>query len=299
MDLELLYFLNQSVAHPLLDIVMVAVTTVGLALLPALGLTLILTKRWCRLGQAIVSSIVLGLLLTFMFQFLALRPRPEAVRLLLPTPAFPSFPSGHAAVAFSVAIVVGLAFGRWWSWVLALGGALLIALSRVYLGHHYPTDILAGAILGAAVGAACYGLFRRPGPDWRWLVWPQIAIVVVISQIAYLDLLPVNLLRWPLADKVLHFLLFGAVVFWLNLWLGGRKVALGRWAVPLAILLALTVATLEEGVQTFSSHRSADLLDLTSDVAGMLFFWWLSQRVSRGSNVAKSRLVAASRLEGD
>jgi VanZ family protein len=160
-----------------------------------------------------------------------------------------------------------------------LAGAFLIAFSRVYLGHHYPSDILAGMVLGGAIGAACYGLFRPLYPDWRWLLWPQIAIVIVVSQMAYLDLLPFYLLRWPLADKVIHFLLFGAVVFWLNFWFRGRKLQLGRLAIPLAILLPLAIASLEEGFQALSPLRSADPFDLTSDAAGMLFFWWLSHRL--------------------
>jgi undecaprenyl-diphosphatase len=279
MDIELLIFLNHSLAHPLLDIAMIALTTIGLALLPALGLMLLPARTSRRLGWAILASIALGLVLTLIFQYLALRPRPEAVRLLLPTPGFPSFPSGHTAVAFSVAVVIALPSRKWWVWVIGIGSALLIALSRVYLGHHYPSDILAGIVLGAAAGAACHGLLKLPGADWRWLLWPQIAIAVVVTQMAYLDLLPFYLLQWPLADKVLHFLLFGAVVFWLNLWFGGRKVPLGRWAIPLAILLPLMIAALEEGVQAYSPRRNADPLDLTSDAAGMLFFWWLSHRI--------------------
>jgi undecaprenyl-diphosphatase len=281
-DIELLIFLNRSLAHPLLDIVMIALTTIGLALLPGFGFALLLARTSRRLGQTILASIALGLILTLIFQYLALRPRPEAVRLLLPTPGFPSFPSGHTAVAFSVAVVIALAARKWWGWAIGVASALLIALSRVYLGHHYPSDILAGLILGAAVGAACHGLFNLPDADWRWLLWPQIAIVVVVTQMAYLDLLPFYLLQWPLADKVIHFLGFGAVVFWLNLWFGGRKVPLGRWAIPLAILLPLVIAALEEGGQAFSARRSADPLDLTSDAAGMLFFWWLSHRIPTG-----------------
>ena len=278
MDNIILSFFNQTVAHPLLDGLMVGATTISLIFLPGLSVVLMLMRGQQRTGLAILASLVFGLIIALIFQYLAFRPRPEAVRFLMPTPSFPSYPSGHATAAFGVAIVIGLAYRRWHWWGLALIVATLVAISRVYLGHHYPSDILGGAVLGAAVGAACYGLFGRHRSDWRWLLWPQIAMVVIVSQMAYLGLLPYYLLRWPMTDKVIHFLGFGAVVFWLNLWFKGRTLWLGKVAIPLAILLPISIASLEEIAQSFSPLRSADLVDLTSDLLGMFFFWWLSTR---------------------
>ncbi len=279
MDLTLLTFFNQTLTHPLLDGVMMAVTIVGLALLPGLGILLFLSSTQRRIGVTIIASLVAGFVITLIFQYLAYRPRPETVRLLLASPNFPSYPSGHAVAAFGVAVVVGLAYRQWHWWGMALSGATLIAFSRVYLGHHYPSDIFGGAVLGASIGAICYGLFGLSSPDWRWLLWPQIAIVVIVTHMAYLDILPTRLLNWPLSDKVMHFLLFGAVVFWLNLWFNGRSVKLGHLALPLAILLPLSLAMLEEGAQVFSPLRSASLSDLGCDLMGMLFFWWLSGKI--------------------
>ena len=279
MDSLLLIFFNQTLAHPLLDIVMVAVTIAGIVFLPILGIALHVSPKHRRIGAGILVSLAAALILTLIFQVLAWRPRPEAVRLLLLQPHFPSYPSGHATTVFAVAFVVGLSYRRAHWWGVSIVGAALIALSRVYLGHHYPSDVLGGAILGASVGAACYGLIVQPRPDWRWLLWPQIALALVITLMAYLGYLPWWLLQWPLADKVIHFLLFGAVVFWLNLWLKGRGMQLlGRRVVPVAILFPLAIATLEEGAQFFSPLRSSDLLDLSSDLLGMLFFYWLSTK---------------------
>ena len=84
------------------------------------------------------------------------RPRPCAVAESLQevTPALDvySFPSGHTlhAVAFTV-VVAGQLGG--WAWVL-VPFTILVACSRVVLGLHYPTDVVAGAALGAVVGAA-------------------------------------------------------------------------------------------------------------------------------------------------
>ena len=282
MDLVLLTFFNQTVAHPILDGLMITLTTAGFAVLPVLGLVFLFPRQQRRVGLAILAALIVSLGLTLVFQHLALRPRPQAVRLVLTQPNFPSFPSGHAAGAFGVALVLMLAYhhARWG--LVALVGASLIAFSRVYLGQHYPSDILGGTVLGAATGAACYGVIvaRRPGQlAWQWLVWLQIAVALVVTQMAYLDVLPGHLLRWPFADKVFHFLLIGSIAFWLNLWLNGRRMPLGSWSVPLALLIPFGIALLEEGIQYFSPVRSASFSDLISDLAGLVFFWWLSQIV--------------------
>ena len=66
-------------------------------------------------------------------------------------PATQSFPSGHSATAFGAATVLALAVrgpGRVLAWLLAIG----IAFSRIYIGVHYPLDVVAGALLGAGLG---------------------------------------------------------------------------------------------------------------------------------------------------
>jgi len=78
-------------------------------------------------------------------------------------PASASFPSGHSATAFATAIAVGLVYPRLRVPLLAL--AALVALSRIYLGMHYSTDVLVGTALGVTVGLACgwttLGIARR------------------------------------------------------------------------------------------------------------------------------------------
>ena len=85
-----------------------------------------------------------------------LNPRP-----LVPTPHSGSFPSGHSATAFACATVIAWASPR--LAVPAFVLAALVAWSRVYVGVHWPLDVLGGAILGTAVGAGLVFLARRRG----------------------------------------------------------------------------------------------------------------------------------------
>lgn len=286
MDLLLLTFFNQTLAHPWLDGVMVVITIGGLALLPILGVALLMSPQQRRAGIAILVALFIGSILASTFQYLALRPRPDHARLVIAQSNFPSYPSGHTTASFCVALVLGLTYRQRW-WLVAISGATLIALSRLYLGQHYPSDLVGGAMLGAAVGAASYGLIvtRQPWPRrLSWLLWFQIAIALIVTHMAYLDILPGYLLRWPLADKVLHFLLIGSIAFWLNLWLNGRSLQARPRPIPLALLIPFSLALLEEGFQFFSPLRTASLSDLSSDLAGLLFFWWLSQRIVATGN---------------
>ena len=105
------------------------------------------------------ACVACGLALDLLFCNLVLKPligrvRPFAVNptisLLIPPPTDASFPSGHTAASFASVAALKTANSRLWKPALAL--AVVIALSRLYLYAHWPTDILGGAAVGILAG---------------------------------------------------------------------------------------------------------------------------------------------------
>jgi membrane-associated phospholipid phosphatase len=146
---------------------MLALTILGAGYSAWALLPFALWRRTRRLALALAAAVATQAVLVWVLKAVLGRVRPWLV-LGLPAPwGHPhdgSFPSGHAAGSFCVAVFFVAAFPalpalrRRPAFARALSVALvaiagLIALSRVYLGAHFPSDVLAGAILGGAIGA--------------------------------------------------------------------------------------------------------------------------------------------------
>jgi undecaprenyl-diphosphatase len=136
---------------------------------------------WYRWKIACVSGLVsagFGLLLSQAISHLWLRERPFVAHpsetVLLARPSYePSFPSDHAVAAFAIAFSVALIGGRRVG-ALFLAGASLVALTRVFVGLHYPGDVAGGALVGLV--AAVIVFFAGGG---RWS--PIVALVSAIT----------------------------------------------------------------------------------------------------------------------
>ena len=72
-----------------------------------------------------------------------------------------SFPSGHTTAAFAAGVVWFRTLPARWARVLALASAFLMAFSRLYVGVHYPTDVLAGAVMGTVCALLALWLGKR------------------------------------------------------------------------------------------------------------------------------------------
>lgn len=86
------------------------------------------------------------------------RPEMEAMLLISPPGGF-SFPSGHTLASVECATVILLNNKKWG--IPAITLALLIAFSRLYLYVHFPSDVIAAAILGIAIGVFVYYMYQK------------------------------------------------------------------------------------------------------------------------------------------
>lgn len=117
------------------------------------ALFLIARRPWAALVVVATSAASAGLVQVLKVTFG--RARPEDILIEIDSGAFPS---GHAANAATLATLFALLLGRWW---VALAGAVyvvLMAISRTYLGAHWLSDTVGGAVLGVSVALAAWAL---------------------------------------------------------------------------------------------------------------------------------------------
>lgn len=161
-------------AQPVLDKVILAITQGGdeLALIIAtILLALVLLWRYRRLHEALlytlaaITSFVLNGTLKRIFE----RPRPQLWQQIIPLPRDYSFPSGHAMISMTVyglaAWLLAMHFPQWRRAILIVAGLLILSIggSRVYLGVHWPSDVLAGFFCGLLIVTAS-GIWHHKQP---------------------------------------------------------------------------------------------------------------------------------------
>ena len=181
MDTDLFHLINDGMANPLFDVLMPALTHQGYFLGIPLALYTLYAGSRSRTpeGRSFLPTALAAVLIAVLafpladalvnqLKMLVGRPRPcqalEGVRMLIGCPASFSLPSGHAATSFAFATPL-FALTRpflplLWR-ITPLLIAATIACSRPYLGVHYPSDIVAGALLGSGVASLPCLLLRR------------------------------------------------------------------------------------------------------------------------------------------
>ena len=168
MDLGALNWVNHDLGRTWVDPFWVLVTTVRTYALPGLSGVAFLLARCGRRGRAAVVAIALSILAADAVSsrivkplFGRIRPCNAVADLRLPDGrrGTLSFPSGHATNSAAIATVVSCAFPPMLPYSAAV--ALMVGFSRVYLGLHYPSDVLGGYLLGVTIGLLSWWAVSR------------------------------------------------------------------------------------------------------------------------------------------
>lgn len=154
LDSRILLFLQEEVRNPVLTPILTGITTIGNAGAIWIAITVVLCiwKKTRRVGVICACSIVISFLANnLILKNLVDRIRPYEViaglQILVAKPMDASFPSGHTSSAFSVAWVLVRNVPKRYGIPIVLL-AVIMGFSRLYVGVHYPTDVLIGMISG-------------------------------------------------------------------------------------------------------------------------------------------------------
>jgi undecaprenyl-diphosphatase len=167
-DRLLFSLFNRTIANPVFDVLMPFITdlnkhTVSFIIV---GLILIYLMIWGgKTGRIVVFGLILVVTLadqlnSSVLKSIFYRPRPchfvndifniEHIRLLVGCGGGRSFPSSHAANNAAVATFLSFYYGRYKWWFIGIAGT--IGFSRIYVGVHFPSDVLAGFLVGIVCG---------------------------------------------------------------------------------------------------------------------------------------------------
>lgn len=162
------------IANPVLDFIFIAVTVLGEQLIAVAALTIVYWLIDKESGEYMCFSLLASLNINGLVKNICKFPRPigqPGIRSLrVETATGYSFPSGHTQTSATLFTSLAWILRRRWVTVAALAATALVAFSRMYLGVHWPKDVLAGFVLGGAVSLAIYAFFSAVGEQKReWL----------------------------------------------------------------------------------------------------------------------------------
>ena len=167
LDGNILLWVQENIRTDFLTPVVVFITSLGNsgAIWIAAAVAMLFHPRSRKAGiltlLALLGSLVIN---NMLLKNAVARPRPwtsvEGLQILISKPGGFSFPSGHTSSSFAAAVVMFKNLPRKLG-VPAMVLAVMIGLSRLYVGVHYPTDVLCGALMGTCIAlVVCWGAER-------------------------------------------------------------------------------------------------------------------------------------------
>lgn len=152
-DTVVIEFIQNNLHNSSMDKIMIFITKLadkGFIWI-LIGLGLLINRKYRKVGFMVLGAVMLGAIIgEGILKNIIQRDRPfisiEGIELLIKAPTTYSFPSGHTTSSFAAAGVIAINFKNKSSYIFIL--AILIGFSRIYLGVHFPTDIITGIILG-------------------------------------------------------------------------------------------------------------------------------------------------------
>ncbi len=158
-DIAVFYFINSTIANSYFDTFFPFITNLNNWVMVYILMFGWLFLKGGKKGWITASALAIAIFVTdhYVIDFLKesvdrLRPCHvlDYIRLLVPCGGGRSFPSAHAANNFAAAAVLAHSYSKYK--VIFYSIAFLIAFSRVYVGVHYPSDIIAGGLIGIIIG---------------------------------------------------------------------------------------------------------------------------------------------------
>lgn len=166
-DGNILLFIQEYVRHDFMTPFWTGITSLGDSgwFWIAFSVILLIPKKTRKSGITALLALAIGALITNVtLKNLVARTRPyevvDGLKLLIARQGDYSFPSGHTCASFAAALVYYRYFPRKWG-IASITLASLIAFSRLYVGVHYPTDILGGLIAGALAAWLAWKLMNH------------------------------------------------------------------------------------------------------------------------------------------
>ena len=168
-DMNLMIWIHQNLSNTIFDKIMPFITNKNNWIVPIASLIIILFFFSGKKGKVTLLILIISLSLTDAICAQILKPfferlRPshlhlEQLNLLVSKGGKWSMPSNHAANMFSLAIILSHFYSKYRG--LLFSFAVTISFSRVYVGVHFPGDLIVGALIGYAISLSCLSLWGK------------------------------------------------------------------------------------------------------------------------------------------